>query len=83
MPNKIAPVLAVDPYYIYVNCPFCDKVHVHPSDGDITQNNYETRTSHCRKIERGIYELVCDAWTVRRASGLSMEWVEKTFGRIV
>jgi hypothetical protein len=79
-----APVLAVDPDHVFVNCPFCDKVHVHHSNGDINKSNYGTRLSHCEDMElHGEYELVCDELTLRKPTEYERKWIEKTFGSIV
>ncbi len=83
MPNAIAPVLAVDPVHVFVNCPFCDKVHTHLSDGDTTKSSYGMRLSNCRNIEHGNYELVCDTSTERRLTEFDRNWIKRTFGEIV
>jgi hypothetical protein len=83
METNKAPVLAVDPERVYVNCPFCDKVHVHYSDEGIDKSTYGMRGSDCRDKKPREYELVCDGSTVRSPKKLDKNWIEKTYGMIV
>jgi hypothetical protein len=81
-PMRRAPVLAVDREHVFINYPFCDKVHVHYSNGDISSSDYGTRLSHCRDLKlHANYELVCDNSTLRREK-FERSWIERTFGKI-
>ena len=81
--SKSATVLVVDPVNVFVNCPFCDKVHVHGSNGNINESNYGTRLSHCK--DAGLhadYELICDGSTIRKTKEIGRKEIEKNYGKI-
>jgi hypothetical protein len=81
-PLKIATVLAVDKEHVFINCPFCDKVHIHHSNGGLSSSNYGTMASPCRDLKlHANYELVCDGLTLRRPK-FDRHWIERTFGKI-
>jgi hypothetical protein len=65
--EPVAKAIAVNDVHVYVLCPFCGKVHVHGSRGDITKEDYGYRVPHCRATEE--YRIVTNADTIRK-SGL-------------
>ena len=64
-----AIVIAVDPEYVYVLCPFCGKVHVHGSNGAVYSADYGHRLAHCKERHSGGYYLKPNRFT-RRSDGV-------------
>lgn len=65
--DPVAIAIAVNTVHVYVLCPFCGKVHIHGSCGDITKEDYGFRVPHCGATEE--YRIVTNADTIRK-SGL-------------
>ena len=84
MADAKAIAQAIDPVHVYINCPFCNKVHMHGSSGDIDKKNYGTRISHCQnKDVIREYEIVVDNATIRNLKEYNKQQIEKIFGNIV
>lgn len=60
-----AKAIAVDPIHVFCGCPYCGKVHLHGSNGDITEIDYGSRVPHCYPAT-GQYIIIADEKTVRR-----------------
>jgi predicted RNA-binding Zn-ribbon protein involved in translation (DUF1610 family) len=79
LPNggRIATVLAVDPHYVWVLCPYCGKIHRHGSLRNIKKDHYGNRVGHC--LESVSYDLVCDQYTARRSRRFSYRTALKAY----
>ena len=82
-----AEAIAVDHVHVYVICPFCGKVHLHGSVGNISLNGYGSRVPHCTWPDpspEGQYEIITTPATIRKESGAitnrdlkAWEWKQK------
>ena len=61
IPKKVN-AYKIDLKYVYIRCPFCEKVHRHGSNKDF-KNRIEHRSSHCN--EEKTYDIVISEQTIK------------------